>query len=135
MNDVITLEFLAWACRYYIAEAAIMEASNNQINAAWNQPCSDEHLHELSLLIDDWRELVQWLGLTTVDEQDTSVLMTWKQLNGDQATYKRLSDAFTSCSRLDLVNKISELLRAEEWTISTCRSTGEPTCIRTCTVQ
>ena len=107
-----------------------MNASNNQLqqNAAWNQPCSDEHLRELSLLIDDWRELAQWLDLTTVDEQD--MLMTWKQMHGDQATYKELLDVFTRCSRLDLVIKISELL-TEERTIS--RSTGEPMAMpRTC---
>ena len=102
------------------------------MNAAWNQPCSDEHLRELSLLIDDWRELVQWLGLTTVDEQD--MLITWKQMHGDQATYKRLLDVFTRSSRLDLVIKISELLTKER-TISRSMAmphTGKLFCLRFC---
>ena len=116
-----------------------MQASNDQLqqSTAWtDRQCSDEHLRELSLLIADWRELAPWLDLTTVDEQDIigfpaprplsaqriTMLMTWKQMHGDQATYKRLLDVLTRCGRLDLVNKISELLK-EERTIS--RSTGE----------
>ena len=92
-----------------------------------NKLCSDEHLHQISLLIAEWRDFAPALGLTQPDEAEISgraplsvpaqrlhMLRLWKQKNGTAATYQRLADAFRNCVRQDLVDKISELVSAAQ---------------------
>ena len=91
----------------------------------WNKLCSDEHLHQISLLIAEWKEVAPALGLTQQDEADITgyaplsvpvqrlhMLRMWRQRNGIAATYQRLADAFRNCARQDLVDKINELVSA-----------------------
>ena len=93
----------------------------------WNQPCADAHLIELSQLIARWREIAPVLGLTETDEEDIkghypdsppaqriAMLRTWSKIKGSDATYARLATAFQQCNRNDLLEKISELIAAEE---------------------
>ena len=59
--------------------------------AAWNQPCSEEHLAEIAMLITDWRAVSPFLGLTEADEiailesthsvpaRKMAMLRKWKQ--------------------------------------------------------
>ena len=90
---------------------------------AWKQPCSDDHLNLLSMLITDWKALAPHLGLTEIEEEDIvanslgsmprqrlSMLRTWKRKCGEAATYEKLDHVFRQCSRQDLVDKISELI-------------------------
>ena len=91
----------------------------------WNKLCSDEHLHQISQLIAEWKEVAPALGLTQPDEVDITgyalsvpvqrlhMLRIWRQRNGTAATYQRLADAFRNCARQDLVDKISKLVSAE----------------------
>ena len=88
----------------------------------WKE-CSDEHLHQISQLIAEWKEVAPALGLSQQDEADITghaplsvpvqrlhMLRMWRQKNGTAATYQRLADAFRNCARQDLVDKISELI-------------------------
>ena len=89
----------------------------------WKQHCSEKHLRLISTKIAQWQDIAPFLNLTDVDEveilgspprsvpaQRHAMLKQWKQKRGAKATYKNLAKAFRSCSRQDLVDKISELL-------------------------
>ena len=96
--------------------------------AMWKQPCSEKHLHVISQGIAQWQNIAPYLGLTEADEVDIvgspaprsvpaqrlAMLRKWKQKLGSKATYKKLSKAFRSCGRQDLVDKISELLTEDD---------------------
>ena len=62
------------------------------------------------------------LGLTQAEElniitfapyslpaQRIAMLRMWRQRQGPEATFSRLSDAFRRCGRLDLVERVSQL--------------------------
>ena len=92
-------------------------------SAKWKQPCSDEHLRDISREIAQWQDIAPDLGLSATDEVDIvgspprsvqaqrlAMLRIWKQRLGSRATYEELAKAFSRCRRQDLVEKISELL-------------------------
>ena len=94
--------------------------------AGWNQPCSEEHLANIAMLITDWRAVSPFLGLTEAEEiailgsnphsvpaQKIAMLRKWKQKRGAKATYKRLCLVFTNYGSRDLEEKVTELLIAE----------------------
>ena len=100
-----------------------------------DQPCLDSDLIEISQLINDWREIAPFLGLTETDEQNIleyapnsvpgqriTMLRTWRQRHGPAATYGRLADSFRQYGRQDLVERLSVLVNRKE----TSSSTGEP---------
>ena len=108
-----------------------------QHQAGWNQPCSEDHLAVISDAIADWRAVSPFLGLTEAEEiailgshphsvaaQKIAMLRKWKQNHGAKANYKRLCRVFDCCKRVDLVDKIKQLLAEsnsssdEEGTIS-----------------
>ena len=106
----------------------------------WNKLCSDEHLHQISQLIAEWKEVAPALGLTQQDEADIAgyapfsvpaqklrMLRMWWQKNGTAATYKGLVDAFRNCARQDLVDKITNLVSAaqQEFYTSSSLTPGE----------
>ena len=93
-------------CYSVMAESISGDATALQ-PAGWNQPCSEEHLAEISLLITDWRALSPFLGLTEAEEiailgsnphsvpaQKITMLRKWKQKRGANGTYKRLCRVF-----------------------------------------
>ena len=99
----------------------------------WNQPCSDAHLAELSQSISGWEEISPFLGLTKIDDEDivrcypysapaqrVAMLRTWREKHGSDATYNRLAAAFQQCNRKYFLEKISELITAEEKDKSSC---------------
>ena len=94
--------------------------------AGWNQPCSEEHLAKIAMMITDWRAVSPFLGLTEAEEiavqgsnpqsvpaQKIAMLRKWKQKRGAKATYKRLCRVFRDCGSHDLEEKVTELLVAE----------------------
>ena len=112
-------------------------ARQQQQQAGWNQPCSEDHLAVISVAIADWRAVSPFLGLTEAEEiailgsnphsvaaQKIAMLRKWKQNHGAKANYKRLCRVFDCCKRVDLVDKIKQLLAEsnsssdEEGTIS-----------------
>ena len=92
--------------------------------ASWNQACSEGHLAKIAKSISDWRAVSPFLGLTEADEiailgshphsvaaQKIAMLRKWKQKHGaKRATYKRLCRVFDDCERVDLVDKVKQLL-------------------------
>ena len=93
--------------------------------ASWSQPCSEEHLAKIAMLITDWRAVSPFLGLTEAEEiailesthsvpaRKIAMLRKWKQKRGAKATYKRLYRGFRDCGLRDLEDKVTELLVAE----------------------
>ena len=105
----------------------------------WNKLCSNEHLHQISQLIAEWKEVAPALGLTQQDEADIAgyapfsvpaqkvhMLRIWRQKNGTTATYQRLADAFRNCARQDLMDKISELVSAGQQEFTSSSHTCTP---------
>ena len=90
--------------------------------AGWNQPCSDFHLAVIAKFISDWRTVATYLKITEPEVsaiiaeshhelgRKIAMLRKWKQKLGAKATYKRLSRAFDYCERVDLVDKVKQLL-------------------------
>ena len=94
------------------------------------QICTDSHLAEIATSIVKWRELSPFLGLTEAEEheilgsaphsvlqQKIALLRLWKKKTGRAATYNRLCQVFRNSERLDLEDKIKQIL-----TESTCSS-------------
>ena len=90
---------------------------------ALTEVCSEQHLAEIPLSIVQWKEVSPFLGLTQAEEieiigsaphsvrsQKIAMLRLWKQKQGTKAKYKRLCRAFRRCGKLDLEEKVIELL-------------------------
>ena len=89
------------------------------------KPCSDEHIVEIANKVTSWRSIAPYLGLTAVDEENIvqnhrdvqiqrrEMLRTWKQQFGSEATYSSLAEALYKAKRVDLVEKVVELLTEE----------------------
>ena len=101
--------------------------------ANWKQPCSEKHLRVISQDIAQWQDFAPFLDLTEADEIDIveahprsvpaqrlAMLRKWLQkLGAKAATYEKLAEVFRSCSRQDLVDKISELLAEDSGSLTT----------------
>ena len=93
-----------------------------QSPTSWNQLCSENHLAIISNAVADWRAVSPFLGLTEAEESDIlesthsvparkiAMMRRWKQKEGAKATYKRLCRVFESCKRVDLVDKVKQVL-------------------------
>lgn len=87
---------------------------------------SDEHLREVSRIIDDHNTVGPELGLTpqemaainhdakTMEHQKMTMLTKWKQKFAWKATYKMLIEANLKCSRGEDAQKVCELLTQSE---------------------
>ena len=101
------------------------DRSGKDVTDKISQPCSEEHLAEISNSVADWRAVSPFLGLTEPDEiailesthsipaRRMAMLRKWKQKQGPQATYDRLCQAFRKCNSCHLEQKITELLVEE----------------------
>ena len=85
------------------------------------QPCSDEHLHEIGRCITNWQAIAPHLNLSPADEEDITayspedtesirMLKRWQEKYGSGATYRSLADSFQKSERADLIDKIRALL-------------------------
>ena len=75
--------------------------------------------------ITDWRSIAPFLGLEETDEEDIEVMYSstktrniamlrkWKHLLGSSATYRRLLGAFWDVERIDLIDKLLEMVAAD----------------------
>ena len=100
------------------------EQSEQQLPPGWNQPCLEEHLAEIATSIVKWREISPFLGLTEAKEQEIlcaipplsvleqkiAMLRLWKKKKGNAATYNQLCQAFRKSEKLDLQDKIQQIL-------------------------
>ena len=80
----------------------------------------DNHLRELSLIIDKWERLARSLELPKTDiesisrqrdveEQRDRMLECWKQRCGSAATYEMMTKALLRINRTDLAEKVAAL--------------------------
>ena len=90
-----------------------------------NQPCRDVHLSEIALSVTKWKSIAPYLGLTEAEEeniekncgenetQKIGMLRKWKKKYGKRATYRKLGQVFCKLGRVDLVEKLCELLQTD----------------------
>ena len=90
-----------------------------------NQPCRDDHLSKIALSLTDWQSVAPFLGLLKVDieeierehvkvrPQKLAMLWKWREKFGRKAKYRKLTSVFWDLERTDLVEKLCELLQAE----------------------
>ena len=90
-----------------------------------DQPCRDVHLSEMALSITKWKSIAPYLGLTEAEEeniekncgenetQKIGMLRKWKKKFGNRATYRKLGQVFYKLGRVDLVEKVRELLQTD----------------------
>ena len=83
------------------------------------------HQNKVVLSITDWRSITPFLGLEETDEEDIKVMYStvktrniamlrkWKHFHGSSATYRRLLGAFWDVGRVDLIDKLLEMLAAD----------------------
>ena len=86
----------------------------------WKQLLSDNHLDEIAAHIDDWEAIFPSLELAAADRSaileeaphsaPAAMMKKWKQMLGKQATYEQLRQVFEECGRIDLVEKIKQLV-------------------------
>ena len=86
---------------------------------------SREHQNKIALSIIDWRSIAPFLGLEETDEEDIEVMYStvktrniamlrkWKHLHGSSATYMRLLEAFWTVERIDLIDKLLEMVTTD----------------------
>lgn len=87
-----------------------------------HQPCEDVHLCEIACYIDNWEHTAPFLGLKKADitaisanEEKTenkrfAMLMRWKEMSGQTATYWKLATVFWKQRRADLVDEMIKVL-------------------------
>ena len=91
-----------------------------------NQPCSGEHLYEISQCIKHWDRIIPflWLDHDAMDIFSNAfqrfvpsnqscveeMLRLWCLKYGFKATYNELSTAFRECGRQDLVDLIRKMV-------------------------
>ena len=97
-------------------------ATNSATAASLTKPCRNDHLAKIANWISEWQEISPFLGLTDAEEKAILgsthsvevrrilMLKKWKQKQGVEATYERLCRVFKDCERVDLVDKIKQLL-------------------------
>ena len=87
-----------------------------------DEPCSDEHLRDISSDLTCWQELAPYLDLKeaevevieldakTVNEKRLKALRKWKNKYGFRATYRALTEALLKCHMADHAEKVCRLL-------------------------
>ena len=83
------------------------------------------HQNKIAMSITDWRSIAPFLGLEETDEEDIetkyptpktrniAMLRKWKHLQGSCATYRKLLEAFWDVERVDLIDKLLQMVAVE----------------------
>ena len=85
---------------------------------------SRDHQNKIALSITDWRSIapflrdleetdeedIEWVMYSTVKTRNIAMLRKWKHLHSSSATYRRLLGAFWDVGRVDLIDKLLEML-------------------------
>ena len=117
----------------------LQELLRSVSKTALETPCSDEHIVEIANKVTSWRSIAPYLGLTAVDEENIlqdhrddvriqrrEMLRTWKKKLGSMATYGSLAEALYKIERVDLVEKVVELLTEEAAAATSSLGLGPP---------
>ena len=99
------------------------EPRNEKKNAALTSKCLEFQLRMISEIITSWENLIPYLGLEDshrisimkdnphkYDEQKYQVLLKWKQVNGDDATFEKLLKCISSSGDHYLVSCINKMI-------------------------
>ena len=98
-----------------------------------DEELSEDHLTEVSKIVDDHEAVGPGLGLTeqemaainldasTQERQKEVMLRHWKQKFSQGATYRVLIEAFLRCSGADRARKVCELLAKSKFCGMHCR--------------
>ena len=98
-----------------------------------NEEVSDEHIKEISTILDSWNLIASHLDLSkgeieavdknrkTEEEKRLLMLQKWKQALFFKATYKKLLEALLTVRRADQAGKVCQM-------IMTCHSTQSQGC-------
>ena len=102
-------------------------SANASAPADWYKACSEEHLAEIAVIVEEWREISPFLGITEAEEneilgsaphsvrsQKIAMLRLWKKKKGRAATYDQLSRVFIKCERLGLEETLKQILEDSE---------------------
>ena len=104
-----------------LLESRLGDANHSTLNHLVNR----DHQNKIALSITNWRSIAPFLGLEETDEEDIeasystvktrniAMLRKWKHLHGSSATYRRLLGAFWDVERIDLIDKLLEMLAAD----------------------
>jgi len=88
-----------------------------------NESISDDHLHEIAILLTSWRTVATHLELSESDLDDVEreekdeqmkklkALQKWKGKIGFKATYRKLVEVLLSLAMADVAEKICLLLK------------------------
>ena len=88
-----------------------------------NESISDDHLHEIAILLTSWRTVATHLELSESDLDDVEreekdeqmkklkALQKWKRNIGFKATYRKLVEVLLSLAMADVAEKICLLLK------------------------
>ncbi len=95
-----------------------------------DQPCSEEHLRELSRHVHDWESIIGSLEFAEsvrvveakiwrlhprgLQQQTTEMFLEWRQSNGRRATYKKLIEVLVRLQKIVLAEKVCEILHPGE---------------------
>ena len=86
------------------------------------QKCTDQNLASISLLIESWRVVAPYLGLTKVEQEDIDteggteaekrlkLLQKWQEKYAYRATYKQLVEMLLNLGRGNQAAKLCSLL-------------------------
>jgi len=91
-----------------------------------NQPCKDEHLCEIANSITEWTSIAPYLTLSESEveaikekwpqntpEQKRGFLRKWREKQGRNATYRRLCEAFYKANKMDLVDRVVDIIKSQ----------------------
>ena len=104
-----------------LLESRLGDASHSKLDHL----VSRDHQNKTALSVTDWRSIAPFLGLEETDEEDIEVMYStlktrniamlrkWKHLHGSSATYRRLLGAFWDVGRVDLIDKLLEMVAGD----------------------
>ena len=93
-----------------------------------DQKCTDEHLPNISQVLERWRTVLPRLGLSEVDREDIDMegkteaekrlkmLQKWLEKYGPKATFKQLVEVLLTLDRANQAEKVCSLLAPQDGT-------------------
>ena len=108
-----------------LLDSRLGDASHRTLDHLVTRLVSRDHQNKIALSITDWRSIAPFLGLEETDEEDIEVMYStvktrnigmlrkWKHLHASSATYRRLLEAFWTVERIDLIDKLLEMVTTD----------------------
>ena len=103
-----------------------LQAHYNVSSDVMNKTCSEKHILDISIFLDDWRLVAPRIGLEQHDvdavirnahkeeERRLNVFRKWKGKCGYKATYRRLIEALLAIGRADLAERVCKVFISDK---------------------